>query len=265
MTLGSVAVGAAIVVFSVIFIVVAMPVLVFHPDPFGHRRALYARAAPCAQVYMANGCFYCHSQFIRPQDWNQPGVTDSAWRGSRRPATMRTIRRQCWATSQWAGSPEQRAASTRTTGSTRTSIIRAFVNPKSIMPEFSYLWDTNDQGNITPIEGFLKIPRRVCAESRGKWPTSAMPNRFRKKLLFRQCHCRAERILNIPGDRSGQFSDTNQRVLLSVVPQNFWKLLDPAPPDERSLIDGKTIRMRRTASVAMASTAMAKDRHRSSS
>ncbi|MBA3826171.1 MAG: cytochrome c, partial [Ktedonobacterales bacterium] len=42
-------------------------------------------------------------------------------------------------------------------------------------------------------------------------------------------------------DPGQQWGDTNQKALISVVPQTFWALLNPVPADQRSLIDGKTV------------------------
>lgn len=107
------------------------------------------------------------------------------------------------------------------------------------MPEFSFLWNTDDQGNITPTKDLIDLVAYV-QNLGGKLADERYAEQVSQKALFANAIA-AQKNPSISGDRSGQFSDTNQRALLSVVPQKFWTLLDPAPPDDRSLIDGKTI------------------------
>ncbi len=238
MTLGSAVVGAAIVVFSVIFVVVAMPVLVFHPTPSDIAEPYTAAQLRGRQVYEANGCFYCHSQYIRPQDWNQPGVTDSNGRVAQsgdfayqQPTMLGQHRNGPDLSEEGGVHPDDWQYA--------HFFNPRFVNPKSIMPEFSYLWTTDSAGNVTPTQDLKDLVAYV-QNLGGKLADERYTEQVAQKALFANA-IGAHANPNIPGDVSGQFSDTNQKALLSVVPQKFWTLLDPVPPDQRSLIDGKTI------------------------
>jgi cytochrome c oxidase cbb3-type subunit II len=61
--------GTIIVFLGVVFVVVGMPALTFHVDPSPDARPLTAQEEHGRSIYASNGCWYCHSQYIRPQDW----------------------------------------------------------------------------------------------------------------------------------------------------------------------------------------------------
>jgi len=238
MTLGSTAVGAAIVVFSVIFVVVAMPVLVFHPTPSDIAEPYTASQLAGRQIYEANGCFYCHSQYIRPQDWNQPGVTDS---GGRVAQSGDYAYQQTLMLGQHRNGPDlsQEGGVHPDDWHLAHFYNPRFVNPKSIMPQFSYLFDTNQDGSVTPTQD-LKNLIAYMQNLGGKLGDARYNEQLSQKALFKNAIV-APPNPNIKGDSGGQWGDTNQKALISVVPQKFWTLLDPVPVDDRSLIDGKTI------------------------
>jgi cytochrome c oxidase cbb3-type subunit 2 len=238
MTLGSAVIGAAIVVFSVIFVVVAMPVLVFHPQPSDIAEPYTAAQLHGREIYEANGCFYCHSQYIRPQDWNQPGVEDSNGRVAQ---AGDYAYQQTALLGQHRNGPDLSEEGGVHPDDWQLAHFYdpRFVNPKSIMPDFSYLFDTKSDGSVVPTQDLLDLVAYV-QNLGGKLADERYAEQLSQKELFVNA-IKASPNPNIPGDVSGQFSDTNQKALLSVVPQNFWTLLDPVPADERSLIDGKTI------------------------
>jgi cytochrome c oxidase cbb3-type subunit 2 len=243
MTLGSTAVGAAIVVFSVIFVVVAMPVLVFHPRPSDIAEPYTAAQLHGRYVYMQNGCFYCHSQFIRPQDWNQPGVEDSNGRVAQ---AGDYAYQQTAMLGQHRNGPDLSEEGGIHPDDWHLAHFYnpRFVNPKSIMPEFSYLWTTNSDGSVTPTTDLLDLIAYV-QNLGGKLADERYAEQLSQKQLFENAiiappNPQIQAIYGVK-DPGAQFGDTNQKALLSVVPQKFWDLLDPVPADDRSLIDGKTI------------------------
>lgn len=61
--------GTIIVFLGVVFVTVAMPTLTFKVDPSPDARPLTAQEEHGRYIYASNGCWYCHSQYIRPQDW----------------------------------------------------------------------------------------------------------------------------------------------------------------------------------------------------
>ncbi len=229
--------------FSVIFVVVAMPALVIHPKPSDIAEPYTPQQLHGREVYMANGCFYCHSQFIRPQDWNQPGVTDS---------NGRVAQAGDYAYQQTALLGQHRnGPDLSEEGGVHPDdwhyahfFNPRFVNPKSIMPQFSYLWNTNSDGTVTPTPDLVDLVAYV-QNLGGKLADERYAEQLSQKKLFADAiiapsNPQIEQIYGVK-DPGQQFGDTNQKALLSVVPQKFWDLLDPVPADDRSLIDGKTV------------------------
>jgi cytochrome c oxidase cbb3-type subunit 2 len=243
MTLGSTAVGAAIVFFSVVFVVVAMPVLIFHPRPSDVAEPYTAAQLHGRQIYEANGCFYCHSQFIRPQDWNQPGVPDSNGRVAQ---AGDYAYQQTALLGQHRNGPDlsEEGGVHPDDWHLAHFFNPRFVNPKSIMPEFSYLWNTNSDGTVTPTQDLNDLIAYV-QNLGGKLADERYAEQLSQKALFENSIAAPAdpTIQQLYGvkDPGAQWGDTNQKALISVVPQKFWDLLDPVPADDRSLIDGKTI------------------------
>jgi cbb3-type cytochrome c oxidase subunit I/cbb3-type cytochrome c oxidase subunit II len=66
-------------VFAVMtFMVVAMPFMFTYQNPSWRANEMTATQAEGQDLYRTLGCFYCHNQFVRPQDWaygytSQPG------------------------------------------------------------------------------------------------------------------------------------------------------------------------------------------------
>ena len=61
--------GATLILFSVIIGNMIMPVQVFHPKPTPNT-VMYTRdELEGRDIYVQNGCVYCHSQDTRPMDW----------------------------------------------------------------------------------------------------------------------------------------------------------------------------------------------------
>src|SRR3954469_1698419 len=61
--------GAFTVFASIIFVMTALPFLTFKPLQSADARPLSEKEEAGRRLYAANGCNYCHSQYLRPQDW----------------------------------------------------------------------------------------------------------------------------------------------------------------------------------------------------
>jgi cytochrome c oxidase cbb3-type subunit I/II len=71
-------VGGGLAVFSIMtFMVVAMPYMFAADAPTWRAHELTPQEQEGQAVYKSMGCFYCHNQFIRPQDWAM-GYTSEA-------------------------------------------------------------------------------------------------------------------------------------------------------------------------------------------
>jgi cytochrome c oxidase cbb3-type subunit I/II len=69
-------IGGMVVFTIMTFMVVAMPYMFTPDEPSARAHELSYEEKSGESVYKANGCFYCHNQFIRPQDWAM-GVTSA--------------------------------------------------------------------------------------------------------------------------------------------------------------------------------------------
>src|SRR5437868_3063983 len=65
----TIALGAVAVFGSIIFVMTALPFLTFQPVQSADARPLTDIQEAGRRLYASNGCFYCHSQYLRPQDW----------------------------------------------------------------------------------------------------------------------------------------------------------------------------------------------------
>lgn len=63
-----VAIGGLIAYFAVVAMVVVLPTTTFDPPPSPNNLALTELQEYGRRIYLSNGCIYCHSGFVRPQD-----------------------------------------------------------------------------------------------------------------------------------------------------------------------------------------------------
>jgi cytochrome c oxidase cbb3-type subunit II len=70
MTPALVVVGALMVFWSSVFVAVILPALTMDEQPSAAWREWTADEAAGHQLYVANGCSYCHSQYVRTMDWD---------------------------------------------------------------------------------------------------------------------------------------------------------------------------------------------------
>ncbi len=73
MSFGTVFSGIILLVMTTVFVTLGLSSLTFQPAPSDIARPLTAAEERGRQVYMSNGCVYCHTQYVRPQDWNAAG------------------------------------------------------------------------------------------------------------------------------------------------------------------------------------------------
>jgi len=67
-------IGGMVVFIIMTFMVVAMPYMFTEETPTARAHELTEEEQRGEDLYKANGCFYCHNQFVRPQDWAM-GIT----------------------------------------------------------------------------------------------------------------------------------------------------------------------------------------------
>lgn len=144
-------IGVITIFSSIIFVVTTLPYLTFNPPRSADARPLTEQQERGRRLYASNGCIYCHSQYLRPQDWTGVG-------------SFRTIGRVAQAGDYFY-------LQTPTLGTERTGPdlsqeggvhddqwhLAHFYNPrytsvKSIMPEFSFYYDKNPAGGNEPTQ-----------------------------------------------------------------------------------------------------------------
>lgn len=73
MTFGTILAGAALILMTTVFMTLGLSTLTFQPTPSDIARPLTEKEEKGRQIYMSNGCVYCHTQYVRPQDWTAAG------------------------------------------------------------------------------------------------------------------------------------------------------------------------------------------------
>jgi cytochrome c oxidase cbb3-type subunit II len=64
-------IGGLMVFWASVYIMLVMPVSMYNVQPSETWRPLTAQEQDGLQVYVSNGCSYCHSQFVRVLDWGE--------------------------------------------------------------------------------------------------------------------------------------------------------------------------------------------------
>jgi cytochrome c oxidase cbb3-type subunit I/II len=133
-------------VFSVMtFMVIAMPYMFTYQTPSWRSHELSVAEAQGQDLYKNLGCFYCHNQFVRPQDWamgytSQPG--DFYYSVPNFLGTERT------------GPPlGQVGGKMPTEWHVAHHIEPRSVSPSSIMPPFGFLSNTELQSLSSYVQG----------------------------------------------------------------------------------------------------------------
>lgn len=73
MTFGTIVAGVILVVLTTVAMSLGLSTLTFQPPPSDIARPLTVTEERGRQIYMSNGCVYCHTQYVRPQDWTAAG------------------------------------------------------------------------------------------------------------------------------------------------------------------------------------------------
>ena len=209
--------GAFIVFASIIFIVVALPYLTYQPPRSADARPLTAAEEAGRRLYAANGCLYCHSQYLRPQDWT--GVQ-----------SFRTVGRVAQAGDYYY-------QQTLMLGSERTGPdlsqeggahddewhLAHFYNPrwtspKSIMPQFSFYYR-----EFEPTEDIKNLIAYVQSLGGQAGVERAQRQRALKEKLL------TERARG------------NEEIIHEWFPSTWRNVRNPMEPTTRSLVHGKQV------------------------
>jgi mono/diheme cytochrome c family protein len=187
MTPRMIVIGGLAVVLSVVAVVVFLPYAVFKPADTLYARPYTALEEEGRQVYVSNGCMYCHSQFTRPEDVVPGKPAEAGSYNYDRPHQLGTLR----------------------TGPDLSNIglkrgdqweIAHFKKPRdftpnSIMPEFGYLSDhqltaliayLNRLGNQQTASTDLMVPAKYADRKQPNEVTVENWNKGRE-IYARRC------------------------------------------------------------------------------
>jgi cbb3-type cytochrome c oxidase subunit II len=217
MDVPTIAFGAFIVFSSVIFTVVALPYLTFQPPQSADARPLTAQEENGRRLFASNGCHYCHSQYLRPQDWTGVG-------------SFRTVGRVAQAGDYYYQrapllGTERTGPDLSQEGGVHTDEwhIAHFYNPrftfpKSVMPQFSFYFTGDEpRQEIFDLIAYVQSLGGKAADDR-----VARQRALKQKLL-------AERAKG------------NEEIIHEWFPSTWRNVRNPMEPTQRSLIHGKYI------------------------
>ena len=209
--------GAFIVFASIIFTVVALPFLTFQPPRSADARPLSPQQEAGRRLYAANGCVYCHSQYLRPQDWT--GV-----------ASFRTVGRVAQAGDYYY--QQTVLMGTERTGPDLSQEGGAhddewhlahfynprYTSPKSIMPQFSFYYE-----DLKPKEDILNLISYV------------------QSLGGQAGVERAERQRALKTKLLSERAKGNEAIIHEWFPSTWRNVRNPMEPTTRSLVHGKQV------------------------
>jgi len=133
MTPAMLVIGALLVFWSSIFCIIILPSVVMKDKPSTIWRAWTPEEQAGHDLYVANGCSYCHSQFVRVIDWGE-GAERVAQAGdyvAQRPAILGTERTGPDLSQQGGEHPDDWHLAHFTDA--------RFTRPRSLMPNWEFL------------------------------------------------------------------------------------------------------------------------------
>ena len=222
LTLGAMAVFA-----TVVFMVVVLPTTTFDPPPSENWRPLTEAEEVGRNIYLADGCIYCHSGFSRPQDvlagqyYVYPRVSE--------PGDYRA-----------EGETPNLFGTTRTGPDLSNAggfhpddwhyahyYNPRYVDPLSIMPQFKFL----DQGQMLALVAFTQSQGGKAADIRSEHQQTM-------KAFYLAS-------FSVKGGNSGSDSDGYpaawEIINLTEIERGYWFEQNPLPLTQENLLDGRQI------------------------
>ena len=214
MNFGTVLAGAALILLTTVFMTLGISTLSFQPPPSNIARPMTEKEAKGREIYKSNGCVYCHSQYVRPQDWNAAGggkasrVADAGDYIFYRTMLLGTER---------TGPDLSQEGGVHPDSWHRAHFANPrYTSPNSIMPQFSYI-KGDDLDNLIAYVQSLGLK---AADQRYSLQKAA-----ESKLL----------------DSWDKDYETHLAVLKELTPPTWRNLKSAMPATTRSLLHGKAI------------------------
>jgi cbb3-type cytochrome oxidase cytochrome c subunit len=229
------ATGVVVTFFTIVTSTVLLPMVLFNPKPSGHgndyEKGAIAKVSDPArgrQIYIREGCVYCHTQFTRLQDRGYGPLVKAGDYVQETPHQLGTARTGPDLTNEGARFPSEWQ---------KAHLIQPrSVKPGSIMPSFSYLSDRdmNDLvgyiqtlGNMRKVHKFVEAPEEYkAALARKKVDTNADASANAGRGIYTQncaaCHG-MEGLGNGPNAISLEKKPANfSRPFYKQYPDEFW-------------------------------------------
>ena len=214
MTFGTVLAGAALIVITTVFMTLGLSTLTFQPEPSNIARPLTAQEERGRQVYMGNGCVYCHSQYVRPQDWNAAGGSKA---GRVAQAGDYVFQKTMLLGTERTGPDLSQEGGVHPNDWHRAHFRNPrYTSPNSIMPQISYLEERELEDLISYVQslgGKAADARRTTLEEKQKEVMKAWDTSY----------------------------ETHLAQIKEMVPESWRELKSALPPTQRSLLHGKQI------------------------
>ena len=157
-------IGSSVVVITAAIMTVLWPAYNVSRRPSEIWRPSQSQEQRGRSLYVANGCVYCHSQYIRPQDWTHGAerIAESGDYHGQRPPLLGTER---------TGPDLSQEGGQRSDDWHYAHFVNPrFTRPRSLMPRFKYEGDANIRAMIAYVQslGGKMADQRMALQSRFK-------------------------------------------------------------------------------------------------
>lgn len=140
--------GAITVFASIIFVVTTLPYLTFNPPRSADAKPLSEQQERGRRLYASNGCLYCHTQYLRPQDWTGVGSYKTTGRTAQ-AGDYFFLQTPMLGTERTGPDLSQEGGVHTDEWHMAHFYNPRWTSPKSIMPQFSFYYTQNLAGGIT--------------------------------------------------------------------------------------------------------------------
>lgn len=220
--------GGLMAFFTVVFMVVVLPTTTFEPEPSENWRPLTALELEGRNVYLANGCIYCHSGFVRPQDtyasqyyvYSRPAEPGDYMGQGETPNLFGTIRTGPDLSNAGGFHPDSWHYAHYTNA--------RYTTPYSVMPQFSFI----NEESMAALIAFTQSRGGHVADVRVQHQNTMTA------LEFAAGNVAAD---GEGGDRGDGYPSANGIKNLMLIDRGYWFADNPLPVTTENLIRGRQV------------------------
>lgn len=232
MSFGTVVAGVVLIMITVVFMTVGISTLTFQPPPSDIARPMSDAEIKGREIYMGNGCVYCHTQYVRPQDWNAAGGGKAA-----RPAQAGDYvfqKTMLLGTERTGPDLSQEGGVHPDDWHVAHFQNPRYVNPNSIMPQFSYVSGVDAAGKLVPNSDLANLITYVQSLGQKAADVRSGVQADEKKNILASLNGKS-------GEPNVGYDDKHLAYLKQQVPPSWVDLRSAMPPTNRSLTHGRQI------------------------